>query len=231
MKMKRTIFLLAALLLLQACNFLGNPSFGDGELRIAFAREQDALTRAGLSVPDTSDFILTVKDSKGNVVYDGPYGDSPESMSLKAGSYTVSIISSEFPKPAFSSPQLGDEQCVVVSSGETVNLKLVCRQVNCGIRLSIDQAFLTSYPDGVLLLKSSFGRLVYGYMEKRIAYFMPGNISLILSNNGKDETLVVKTGLSPCAKVLISANLPYSCITFAGKISSIPVSIKRKMRF
>jgi hypothetical protein len=68
----------------------------------------------------------------------------------------------------------------------------VCRQTNCGVRLKIDSGFLDAYPDGVLLLKSTFGRLVYGYSEKRAAYFKPGDISLVLSNKGTDEVLMTR---------------------------------------
>lgn len=177
----------------QSCNLMGGIPSSEGQLRIAFAQGQEILTRSGLEIPDTSDFLLTVRDSKGSLVYDGTYGASPESLSLNPGSYTVSVVSEEFNKPAFSLPQFGDEQCVVVSAGDVVNLKLVCRQLNSGIRLRIDSGFLTRYPDGALLLKSNFGRLMYGYAEKRIAYFNPGNVSLVLANEGKDQVLLTKT--------------------------------------
>ena len=52
--------------------------------------------------------------------------------------------------------------------------------------------FLTEYPGGVLFLKSSEGKLMYGYSEKRYAYFLPGNISLILSDGGIDEVLMTR---------------------------------------
>ena len=187
------LFLVLSSAIVQSCDFLGAVSSGEGELRIAFAQGRELLTRSGMEIPDTSDFLLTVKDSKGAVVYDGPYGASPESMSLKSGSYTVSVISEEFVKPAFSLPQFGDEQCVVVSDGGVVNLRLICHQLNCGIRLRIDADFLSKYPDGALILKSAFGRLLYGYAEKRIAYFAPGNISLILADGGTDQVLFTKT--------------------------------------
>lgn len=177
-----------------SCEMLGiaGSDAAAGELRIAFASGQD-LTRVESDVPDTSDFTLTVKDADGNVIYDGKYGDSPESIEVDPGSYSVSVVSSEFVRPAFSAPQYGDEQCVVVPSGETVNVKLVCRQLNSGVRLKIDPGFLTEYPDGVLFLKSSQGGLMYGYTEKRVAYFSPGNVSLLLSNGGTDQTLLTKT--------------------------------------
>lgn len=184
-------FAIAAMVAFCSCDLMGSYS-ENGELRIAFASGQQALTKVGLQIPDTSDFILTVSDAKGNVIYDGPYGRSPEAMLVKPGSYTVAVVSSEFSKPAFSAPQYGDEQCVVVPLGKSVHVKLVCTQRNCGIRLKVDPAFLDEYPDGVLLLKSSFGRLVYSYSEKRVAYFKPGDISLILSDKGKDEALLTR---------------------------------------
>ncbi len=182
----------ALLLIFYSCEFLGESSGKDGVLRVSFAPGQEFLTRSGIEIPDTSDFILTIKNSKGTVMYEGAFGDSPETLSLKPGSYTVSIVSEEFRKPAFSAPQFGDEQCVVVSSGDIVDVRLVCTQINSGIRLKIDSGFLDKYPDGAFLLKSSFGKLMYSYSEKRIAYFTPGNISLILTNKGTDEVLMTK---------------------------------------
>lgn len=189
----RLLSVTALLLSLCSCNLLGESSGKDGALRVSFAPGQEILTRSGIEIPDTSDFILTVKNSKGDVMYEGAFGDSPEAISLKPGSYTVSIVSEEFGKPAFSSPQFGDEQCVVITSDSVVDVRLVCTQINSGIRLMIDSGFLDEYPDGAFLLKSSFGRLMYSYSEKRIAYFTPGNVSLILTNEGKDEVLMTRT--------------------------------------
>lgn len=189
--MRKLMFFILASAVIMSCDMLVRTQ-EPGELRIAFAHDQEALTRAGFSIPDTSDFILSVYDSKGKAVYEGSYGDSPESLLLPAGSYVVKVVSSEFVKPAFSSPQFADEQCVVIPSGGVANVKLMCRQTNCGIRLRIDSGFLDAYPDGVLLLKSTFGRLVYGYSEKRAAYFKPGDISLVLSDKGADGVLMTR---------------------------------------
>ena len=198
LSVKVRIFSFAAVLLsILSCDLFVDPSsVNEGGLRVSFASNQDILTRSGIDIPDTSDFILTVRDSKDKIVYQGPFGASPQTMSLKPGSYTVNIISEEFSKPAFSAPQFGDEQCVVVASGEITDVKLICTQINSGIRLHIDQAFLGKYPDGSFLLKSSFGRILYSYSEKRIAYFMPGSLSLILTNNGTDNVLLTKTLLA-----------------------------------
>lgn len=184
------------LLVLAGCEMLGTKNPAEGELRIAFAEDLNGFTRSASEIPDTSDFLLEVTDSKGNSIYDGLYGDCPEVLKVDAGSYIVKAVSSEFDKPEFDAPQYGDEQCVVVADEGTVNVKLVCRQMNAGVKLRISGNFLTEYPDGVLFLKSDHGKLMYGYSEKRIAYFLPGKVSLMLSSGGKDEILMSRTLLA-----------------------------------
>ena len=193
--MKWKLLLLMPIFLV-GCEMLGVRSSNDGELRISFEEGYDHFTRASSDIPDTSDFILSVTDSKGKVIYEGLYGDCPESMIVNAGSYVVKAVSCEFDTPEFDAPQYGDEQCVVVPNGGATDVKLVCRQINSGVRLKIGKEFLTECPNGVLFLKSSQGKLMYGYSEKRIAYFLPGNVSLILNNNGEDETLMSRTLLA-----------------------------------
>ena len=181
------------LLFVVGCEAMGLRTPGEGELRIAFASGVNEVTRTSSDIPDTSDFILTVTDSKGKMIYQGAYGDCPESMPVSAGSYVVKALSSEFEKPAFSAPQYGDEQCVVVPEGGVADVKLLCRQMNSGVKLRVAKNFLTQCPDGVLFLKSDQGKLMYGYSEKRVAYFLPGNVSLILSENGRDQVLMTRT--------------------------------------
>lgn len=189
-----TVFNAAVPMTFQSCNMLGPADGGGpGELRISFADSQEALTRSGFNLPDTSDFILSIMHSDGLPVYEGAYGDCPESLELPSGSYSVSVISEEFDKPAFSRPQFGDEQCVVVPSGGVACVNLVCTQMNSGVRLYIDPDFLTEYPEGVLIFKSSTGRLVYGYTEKRVAYFKPGDVSLVLNQGTSDQVLMTRT--------------------------------------
>lgn len=192
--MKRLIFF--CVLAVSSCQILGSSEDSEmkGELRISFADGQ--VTRGIESIPDTSDFLITVYGPDGEVVFDGAYGDSPESMMVDAGSYTIYVRSIEFTKPAFSLPQYGDEQCVVVPSGGVVDVKLTCVQMNAGVRLRIDESFLRNCPDAVLFLKSEEGKLMYAYSEKRIAYFLPGNISLMMSENGADRILFTRNVLA-----------------------------------
>ena len=186
----KKIFL--GILAVSACQMLGMPDEAQqkGELRISFNDGQ--VTRITETLPDTSDFLLTVSDSDGVVIYDGPYGESPESMMVDAGSYDIYVRSCEFSKPAFSAPQFGERQCVVVPSGGVCDVKLTCVQMNAGIRLRIDESFLKCCPDAALFLKSSAGKLMYSFTEKRIAYFLPGSVSLMMSENSVDRILFTR---------------------------------------
>ena len=175
-----------------ACEDFGLKPAGQGELRWILEGEGPS-TRASAEIPDTNDFILKVSDAQGKVLYEGAYGDSPESLLVDAGSYTVSVRSIEFTTPGFSRPLYGDEQVVIVKAGTSVTVRLNCVLQNAGIRIKLAPDFLTSYPDGVLYLKAGDTRLMYGYSEKRIAYFNPGEVTLILYNRGQDETLLSRT--------------------------------------
>lgn len=200
---KRLLFCLAYAAIMMvgvSCDPFGEGREGYMSLRFVsdnYAESKSlAETKSSVELPDTNDFILTVTKSDGAVVYSGKYGASPESILVSAGTYDVKVVSSEFSKPQFDCPQFGDEQCVVVNAGGVAKVELVCRQINSGMKLNVSPSFLTAYPDGTLHLKSSDGKLLYAYKEKRVAYFNPGNVSLILANNGTETTLLSKTLMS-----------------------------------
>ncbi len=209
--------LLPLVAVLGACDDFGLGSGGQGELK--WIIEGDGVsTRAPAEIPDTNDFLLKVSDSKGNVLYEGPYGDSPESLLVDAGSYTVAIRSTDFTAPGFSKPQYGDEQVVVVKAGACVTVRLSCTLQNAGIRLNIAPDFLTSFPDGVLYLKADETRLMYSYSEKRIAYFKPGSVSLLLYQNGKDEILLSRK-LEAREILTLNISAPYGGTAAASQIT------------
>lgn len=193
------LLLLAGGMLLSSCDELGLSR--KGTIQIYFPDEVISGTRASGSATDVGDYILTVTDSKGGVVYSGSYAAAPESMSVGAGTYTVSARSCEFAAPAFDKPQYGDDKVVTVKSGETVSVELECTLLNAGVRLSIAPSFLTDYPDGVLYVKAAEGRLMYSYSEKRIAYVKPGSVSLVMSSSGSEKTLLTRT--LPAREILV----------------------------
>ena len=202
-----------------ACDDFSSGPSGQGELRWILDGKTDVFTRASSEFPDTNDFLLKVSDSRGKVLYEGPYGESPESLLVDAGSYTVCVQSVAFTAPAFSKPMYGDEQVVVVKAGDSVTVKLTCTLRNAGIRLRIAPDFLTSYPDGVLYLKSGDTRLMYSYSEKRIAYFKPGQVSLLLNDRGQEQVLLTRT-LAAQEILSLSISAPYG-----GKAGSSVISV------
>ena len=193
MRFKKWWALLPLVVAMGACDDFGLRSGGQGELRWIIQENGYGTRASSAEIPDTNDFILKVSDAQGKVLYEGAYGDSPESLLVNAGSYTVAVHSIEFTVPGFSRPVYGDEQVVVVKAGACVTVRLNCILENAGVRLQVAPDFLTSYPDGVLYLKAGDTRLMYGYSEKRIAYFKPGPVSLILYNQGADEILLTRT--------------------------------------
>lgn len=208
--MKTRILLLFAALALCGCSWLKS---GDDEesasICVGFESESYLATKAAYEIPDTTDFLLTVSNSSGKVLYDGAYGASPEQLLVGAGTYTIKVISDKFDKPAFDKPQYGDEQCVVVKSGESVKVKLLCSQLNAGVKLKVSPNFLTAYPKGLLYLKSSQGKLQWAYRESRPAYFSPGAVSLVLSNEAKEQTLLTRSLLGGDMFCLnVSATIP-----------------------
>ena len=181
--MRNLLFILPLAGLLWACDDFRTD---DGETRLqwSFDKETELLTRSLSEIPDTNDFLLTISDAGGKVLYNGPYGHSPASLAVEAGSYILDVVSEEFTAPAFARPQYGDTRVVVVKSGQKARADLRCTLLNAGVRLRIGTEFLSSHPRGTLFLKSAEGKLMYGFSEKRIAYFKPGSISLILSEDG-----------------------------------------------
>lgn len=189
--MKKILLLFAAATtLLASCDALMLPFGRQGFLQIRFADGTVPSTKAAF--PDTNEFLLTVTDAKGNTVYDGTYGASKESFTLDEGTYTVSARSCDFSAPLFDSPQYGDTQVASVKSGKTTIVTLACTQLNSGIRLRISSSFLSAYPGATLFLKSPAGRLMYGYKETRIAYFLPGTVNLEMSDGGVESTLFTR---------------------------------------
>lgn len=174
-------------------------------------------------MPDTNDFKLLIKDGAGKVIFEDKFGNVPEKMIVESGTYNISVRSSDFDKPEFSAPVFGDDQCVVVPPGGLQSVDILCSQVNSGVRLKVESNFLTSFPKGALFLKSSEGRLMYSYSEKRIAYFHPGEVSLIIDNDGTQSNLLTRT-LEPKEILTVGISAPEPSSSEGG-VGEIRISI------
>lgn len=196
MKHFKTITALA-LIMTFACScddFISEKESKTSQLRWHFLSPKTIRAKSYYEeIPDTNDFVLSVYSSKGQTLYCGPYGASPESLAVDAGSYTIEVKSEEFTAPSFGKPQYGDREIIVVGEGEKAEVALTCRMINSGLRLNIKDSFRKAFPSGVLFLDSADGKLMYSYHEDRVAFFKPGQVSLKLSSEGKDDILFTKT--------------------------------------
>lgn len=187
-----------------SCNKI--PS-GNAQGTLEWRFSSRLFTRATVDLPDTDAFILSVKNSSGEVLYEGAYGDSPESMLVNPGSYTVRVVSRKFDKPEFSAPQFGDEQVVVVQSGSGSVARLNCTQLNSGLALRLGKDFKETYPDGSVTVSSADGELVYSQTESRVGYFKAGNVSVSL-NDGSSSKVLLSRYLEPCEILSLGLSCP-----------------------
>ena len=189
-----TASLTAGLLATSSCSdfFAGAP----GELLINIHTPKTSSYLASKSTdtpPGAEDFLLSVKDAEGKIYYEGRFGDSPESLALPKGTYTVSAFSERFEAPEYSKPQYGDTQIVTLSSEESVAADLYCHQINSGLRLAIDDSFIDCFPSAMLYLTSSEGELIWNYDETRTAFFSPGEVVVSMNEEGKSQKLFSRT--------------------------------------
>jgi len=186
------VAILAALLLLPiSCQDLFRQT-QTGILLISLQGLPTPATRAS-GILDSGDFLLTVADANGKVYYQGPYAQSPDELTLPAGTYTVSAESAAFETPAFDTPQWGDVQVVTVAAGSSISVTLTCTQLNSGLRLEVQDSFRQAFPEGKLLLKAAEGCLDYGYTESRTAFFHPGAVSISLEDGNYVQPLFTRT--------------------------------------
>jgi hypothetical protein len=94
--------------------------------------------------------------------------------------------------------------------------------MNAGVRLRIDKSFLTYCPDAALYLKSAEGKLMYSYSEKRIAYFKPGNVSLMMTQGGNDKILFSR---ELQARTVLDVAVSSSAASSSSKQENIKVAI------
>lgn len=182
--------LLASLMLVSCRDFFGKER--TGTLSVNIPELYPPSTRAGSGAPDVGTFLVTVTDASGQTVHESDYARFPDELNVPAGTYTVSTVSTPFSAPAFDCPQWGDTQIVSVAEGSNVAVTLLCRQLNSGLRLDVDDSFREAFPKGNLSLKGPGGSLAYPYDERRAAFFLPGPVSLSLDDDGYVQSLFTR---------------------------------------
>lgn len=217
--MRRLIIGLAVITML-AASCTKEPE-GDCLISFSFSKDYTALieelrTKGGETlVPDTNDFILSIKNEEGEEIYYGAYGKKPERMAVEEGTYVVKVISVEFESPAFNMPQYGDSLSVDIGARSEVNISFLCKQMNAGMKINYSSEFRTKYPSSKVVLVGPGGTLEYPYTETRIAYFSPGKVSMRMETGGASRHIlsrnismaeVLSINMSVGAEEMIDAN-------------------------
>lgn len=191
-KLMLVVAIATSLPLLGSCAGFFTENKADGSLMIRLESGQFQ-TKSSITLPDSSEFTVGVYAEDGSEIYNGTYGNLPDRLIVSPGTYNISLRTGNPDKLAFSNPVFGDDKCVIVPAGGVEEVKLLCTQINSGIRLRIASNFLTSYPKGVLFVKTAKSKLMYSYTEKRIAYFPSGEVSLMMENDGEQTNLLTKS--------------------------------------
>ncbi len=158
-----------------------------GTISLSFAEPLSAAPSTRAFAYDTNAFLLTVSSSTGDTLYHGAYGNRPEELSVRNGTYEITAVSCPFAAPAFDTPQYGDRQIVIVSNGQNVQVGLYCKLMNAGVKFTFADSFRAQYGYGHLLLRGPTGELPYRLQETRTAWFPPGNVNVNFVE-GAEET-------------------------------------------
>ena len=105
------------------------------------------------------------------------------------------VVSGKFSKPAFDAPQYGDSRSIRLASGQTAEVELVARQCNAGLRIRFSEEFSALYRDASIFVQSQEGTLAFGPSETRTAYYLPGNV-YVLMNTGSESKMIYSVELS-----------------------------------
>ncbi|MBQ9310396.1 MAG: DUF4493 domain-containing protein [Bacteroidales bacterium] len=172
---------------------------------------------------DPSSFILEIRGSEGKTHYRSIWSERASRIELSPGNYTVSVVSDESTQPAYSKPIFGDSRTVSLVSGETTELELVASQINAGIRLLPDEAFLASYRNASVFLRSKDGTLAYGFDEERTAYFLPGTVQILMNHDGYTGT-VYQLELEPARMLTLRLSVAEKLATVTP-VTSFAISV------
>ncbi|MBQ0005992.1 MAG: DUF4493 domain-containing protein [Alistipes sp.] len=188
----------------------------------------------GLTDADIDSFNFSVTDSDG-VVYDGTFGECPETVTVKAGQCFFSLRSRFYSGPEINSPIYGDDEVIMVEAGEEFEVRLSCRQLTVGVQVLFSDDFEENFPEGFIRLScrdTLSGKVEYAdypYSEDGFCHFMPGIITVNLMKDG-DSSPEFLTGRYCSASDMFSVSVKIAPMEAYGtvKVSADTVRLRYK---
>lgn len=205
--MKKTIYSLAALLMLVGCakdrfeygreTTTGTLTF-EG-LSIGYNTDMNKVTKAGSADEADDAYELFLYDSSNSLVWQKTYGEvksSTSGVSLPAGAYTLEVRSTVAPVPAakFATPVYGAIKSFNIEVGQTTNLgTITCYLLQSAVTVGYNDDFLdTVTGDGSTSVEVTSGSpLIYDltYNSGSISY--DRRIGYFAINNGDQTSMTV----------------------------------------
>lgn len=173
---------------------MGYVSFGEEGLTVITDAE---IVRA--AAPDVNTFLCSIiEDTTGQVVESFTYGERPaEPISLKVGSYRLTVVSGTVPELEWEHPVYGAEQPFSIVKGATTTLTdIKCKLSNIKVTVGYDADLKALLEEGS---KTSVtvgeNTMEFPYTEERAAYFKaaaqenPMEIAMTLTLAGKTSSM------------------------------------------
>lgn len=173
---------------------MGYVAFGEGGLTVISDAE---IVRA--AVPDVDTFLCSIIDDKsGEVVTSFAYGSRPaEPISLRTGSYRLTVESGTVPELEWESPVYAAVQPFAIEKGRTTTLDdIKCKLANIKVTVGYDADLKALLEDGSkTAVTVGANRMEFPYTEERAAYFKAAAaentmvIDMSLTLNGKTSVM------------------------------------------
>lgn len=172
----------------------GYVAFGEGGLTVISDAE---IVRA--AAPDVDTFLCSILDDKsGEVVTSFTYGSRPaEPISLKTGSYRLTVESGTVPELEWESPVYAAVQPFTIEKGRTTTLTdIKCKLANIKVTVGYDadlKALLEAGSKTAVTVGAN--RMEFPYTEERAAYFKAAAaenamvVDMSLTLNGKTSSM------------------------------------------
>lgn len=138
---------------------------------------------------DLSPFIITITNSTGAEVARWTYASMPELFTLPVGSYTVTVMSHQVQKAAWSAPLYKGSANFQISDGQITDIGVVkCTFANMRVSILYSDELKEKLGDDVTVtvVVNDEGSLVYTPTETRSGYFevLPGSTTMVATFHG-----------------------------------------------
>ncbi|MFA5713489.1 MAG: DUF6359 domain-containing protein [Bacteroidales bacterium] len=135
------------------------------------------------ALPDSNDFILTIRGENGEVAYSGSYGNRPVEIAVEPGSWDIEVLSTLFERANFDTPLFAHYATIVVESGKSVNLSILCSLQSGAVRLTFSHSFLERFGNYNVEVEDLNSVAHYPFHESRYLFVAPGGLTVSLRNS------------------------------------------------